>query len=78
MSRSAFFARFTSTVGIPPIEYLLTWRMALAKRLLRTRGLAIGQVAAEVGYGSVYTFRTAFTRHVGMPPLRYARVPETV
>jgi hypothetical protein len=29
---SAFFARFTSIVGIPPIEYLLTWRMAPAKR----------------------------------------------
>ncbi|MFS0772944.1 AraC family transcriptional regulator [Sphingomonas sp. 1P08PE] len=77
MSRSAFFARFTSTVGIPPIEYLLTWRMALAKRLLRTRGLAIGHVAAEVGYGSASTFSTAFTRHVGMPPMRYARVSET-
>lgn len=76
MSRSAFFARFTSTVGIPPIEYLLTWRMALAKRLLRTRGLTIGQVAAEVGYGSASTFSTAFTRQVGMPPMRYARVSE--
>jgi len=77
MSRSAFFARFTSTVGTPPIEYLLTWRMALAKRLLRTRDLAIGQIAERVGYGSASTFSTAFTRHVGMPPMRYARVPET-
>ncbi|WP_342657305.1 AraC family transcriptional regulator [Sphingomonas sp. NY01] len=77
MSRSAFFARFTSTIGIPPIEYLLTWRMALAKRLLRTRDLAIGQVAAEVGYGSASTFSTAFARHVGMPPMRFARVSDT-
>ena len=77
MSRSAFFARFTSTVGTPPIEYLLTWRMALAKRLLRTRDLAIGQIAAQVRYGSASTFSTAFTRHVGMPPMRYARVSET-
>ena len=74
MSRSAFFVRFTSTIGIPPIEYLLTWRMALAKRLLRTRDLAIGQIAAQVGYGSASTFSTAFTRHVGMPPMRFARV----
>lgn len=74
MSRSAFFARFNRIVGMPPMEYLLAWRMALAKRLLRTREFAIEQVAARVGYGSASTFSTAFTRHVGMPPARYSRV----
>jgi transcriptional regulator GlxA family with amidase domain len=73
MSRSAFFARFSRVVGLPPMEYLLAWRMALAKRLLRTRELAIEHVAVHVGYGSASTFSTAFTRHVGMPPMRYAR-----
>lgn len=73
MSRSAFFARFSRIVGMPPMEYLLAWRMALAKRLLRERGLAIERIAAQVGYGSASTFSTAFTRHVGMPPMRYAR-----
>jgi AraC-like DNA-binding protein len=73
MSRSAFFARFSRIVGLPPMEYLLAWRMAIAKRLLRTREFAIEHVAARVGYGSASTFSTAFTRHVGMPPARYAR-----
>lgn len=73
MSRSAFFARFSRIVGLPPMEYLFSWRMALAKRLLRTRELEIEHVAARVGYGSASTFSTAFTRHVGMPPMRYAR-----
>lgn len=73
MSRSAFFARFSRVVGLPPMEYLLAWRMALAKRLLRTRELTIEHVAAQVGYGSASTFSTAFARHVGVPPMRYAR-----
>ncbi|MFT3976310.1 MAG: AraC family transcriptional regulator [Sphingomonas bacterium] len=73
MSRSAFFARFSRIVGLPPMEYLLAWRMALAKRLLRSRDVAIEHVAAQVGYGSASTFSTAFTRHVGTPPMRYAR-----
>ncbi len=73
MSRSAFFARFSRIVGMQPMEYLLAWRMALAKRLLRTRELAIECIAAQVGYRSASTFSTAFTRHVGMPPMRYAR-----
>lgn len=74
MSRSAFFDRFTRTVGRRPMEYLLTWRMAVAKDLLRGRDMALDEVARRVGYGSASTFSTAFSRHVGQPPRRYARV----
>ena len=68
LSRSAFFERFTRTVGLPPMEYLLAWRMAVAKDLLRRRDLGIAEVAERVGYGSASTFSTAFSRHVGQPP----------
>ncbi|HVE52928.1 MAG TPA: AraC family transcriptional regulator [Ramlibacter sp.] len=73
LSRSAFFERFSRTVGVPPMEYLHAWRMALAKDLLRRRELALAEVAQRVGYGSASTFSTAFSRHVGQPPGRYAR-----
>jgi transcriptional regulator GlxA family with amidase domain len=73
LSRSAFFERFTRAVGLPPMEYLLAWRMAVAKDLLRREDLAIAEVAERVGYGSASTFSTAFSRHVGQPPGRYAR-----
>jgi AraC-like DNA-binding protein len=73
LSRSTFFERFTRTVGLPPMEYLLAWRMALAKDLLRREDLALIEVAERVGYGSASTFSTAFSRYVGQPPGRYAR-----
>ncbi|MGF9566226.1 AraC family transcriptional regulator [Neorhizobium sp. JUb45] len=73
LSRSAFFARFNRVVGLPPMEYLLAWRMALAKRLLRDRDMGMDDVAERVGYGSASTFSVAFARHAGMPPARYAR-----
>jgi len=72
LSRSAFFERFTRTVGLPPMEYLLAWRMAVAKDLLNRRDLGVAEVAERVGYGSASTFSTAFSRHVGQPPGRYA------
>lgn len=74
LSRSAFFARFNRIVGLPPMEYLLAWRMALAKKFLRERNLGIEQVAERVGYGSASTFSVAFARYAGMPPARYARL----
>jgi AraC-like DNA-binding protein len=73
LSRSAFFERFLRKVGLPPMEYLLAWRMAVAKDLLRREELDVGEVAERVGYGSASTFSTAFSRHVGQPPGRYAR-----
>lgn len=76
LSRSAFFTRFTRTLGLPPMEYLLTWRMALAKRLLRARELGMDEVAERVGYGSASAFSIAFARHTGVPPARYARTAD--
>ena len=73
MSRSAFFERFSRTVGATPMDYLLLWRMALAQRLLREGGLAVARVAERVGYSSASTFGAAFLRHVGISPARYAR-----
>jgi AraC-like DNA-binding protein len=73
LSRSAFFERFSRAVGMAPMSYLLAWRMALARRLLRDDALGVADVAERVGYSSASTFSVAFTRHVGQPPARYAR-----
>ncbi|MDX8534207.1 AraC family transcriptional regulator [Mesorhizobium sp. VK25A] len=73
LSRSAFFDRFRRAVGVAPMEYLLYWRMALAKDLLRRKTVGVAEVAERVGYGSASTFSTAFSRHVGLPPSAYAQ-----
>ena len=73
LSRSVFFDRFSSAVGLPPMEYLLGWRMALAKDLLRQQDISLAEVAERVGYSSASTFSTAFSRFVGKPPSRFAR-----
>jgi AraC-like DNA-binding protein len=78
LSRSAFFARFNRTVGLAPMEYVMAWRMAIAKRLLRENDLEITQIAERVGYSSASTFSVAFARHVGTSPARYGRGREVV
>ncbi|MBM7519688.1 AraC family transcriptional regulator [Nocardioides nitrophenolicus] len=73
LSRSAFFDRFTRQVGVPPMEYLMAWRMAVARDLLRHDDLGMAEVGRRVGYGSASAFSTAFTRYTGESPRRYAR-----
>jgi AraC-like DNA-binding protein len=72
MSRSVFFERFRKEVGVPPMEYLLSWRMALAKNMLRHANGGVKKVAETVGYGSASAFSVAFTRFVGVPPIEFA------
>jgi AraC-like DNA-binding protein len=72
MSRSVFARRFSETMGAAPVEYLLRWRMALAKdALLHSRG-TLDEIAAAVGYKSASAFSTAFSRRIGCPPSDYA------
>lgn len=73
LSRSSFFERFNRAVGVAPMEYLLTWRMALAKDMLRRDEARVAEIAQRVGYSSASTFSVAFTRHVGRSPTQYAR-----
>jgi AraC-like DNA-binding protein len=77
MSRSAFFDRFVRMVGVRPMAYLLAWRMAVAKNLLRNGGVALDEVARRIGYGSASTFSAAFSRYVGLPPGRFMRRSDT-
>ncbi|WP_047997185.1 AraC family transcriptional regulator [Puniceibacterium sp. IMCC21224] len=74
LSRSALFTRFVRVVGEPPISYLLTWRMTLAKKMLRSGQHGVADVSNKIGYGSVSAFSTAFTRHVGASPTGYMRM----
>lgn len=73
MSRSAFAARFTETLGCAPMEYLIRWRMALAKDALCRGGKSLERIAEEIGYESASAFSTAFRRREECSPGRFAR-----
>jgi AraC-like DNA-binding protein len=73
MSRSAFAARFAETVGCAPIEYLLRWRMAIAKDVLCRGGTTLDRLAEQIGYESGSAFSTAFRRRIGCAPGSFAR-----
>lgn len=73
LSRFAFFGRFSRAVGAVPKEHLLTWRMALAKNLLRQKEGGVAEIAEQVGCCSASAFSIALTRHVGLSQTQDAR-----
>jgi AraC-like DNA-binding protein len=71
LSRSAFAARFADTVGETPMDYVRTWRMREAARLLRDEEAPLDAVAERVGYASGAALSRAFKRVAGQPPGQY-------
>ena len=53
--------------------FLSTYRVDHAKRLLRTTGINISEIALESGYSSINTFNRVFKENVGMTPSEYRR-----
>ncbi|CAN7589966.1 helix-turn-helix transcriptional regulator [Pararhizobium sp. LjRoot238] len=71
MSRTTFTQRFKTLVGLPPLDYLMRWRMTVAGTELRKGDKSLSAVAESVGYASDTAFNSAFKRTIGQSPGRW-------
>jgi AraC-like DNA-binding protein len=71
LSRSTFVERFTSVTGMPPIRYLIYWRLQAAQLQLRETRRSVAQIAHSVGYDSEEAFSRAFKRELRVSPARW-------
>lgn len=72
MSRARFAVRFREITGETPADYLASWRVMLAQRLL-ARGRQLKHIAYDVGYGSASALSRAFVRKLGYSPSDWLR-----
>src|SRR6185369_7623743 len=73
LSRSSLHERFVQLIGVPPMQYLLQWRMQVASRMLLDTRSTVAAIALDVGYDSEAAFSRAFKRVVGKPPASWRR-----
>ena len=73
MSRTSFAVRFRESVGVPPLTYVLNWRMRLAERELSETNHSVADIAWSLGYGSESAFSNAFSRSSGLSPGRFRK-----
>ena len=77
MARIAMFSKFHFTrvfqrlTGTSPRRFLSAVRLQEAKRLLTSTELTVADISLRVGYHSVGTFSTRFTKSVGLSPTAY-------
>ena len=71
LSRAHFSREFRHAFGEPPHAYLMTRRLERAASLLRTTDRSVGEICLDVGWESVGSFTTSFTRTYGRSPTAY-------
>ncbi|SEF33345.1 AraC-type DNA-binding protein [Amycolatopsis pretoriensis] len=71
VSRFHFSRMFADATGVTPGRFLTAVRLFEAKRLLLTTSLNVSDIVCSVGYSSVGTFTSRFSRAVGMTPTQY-------
>ncbi|MFE9202414.1 helix-turn-helix domain-containing protein [Micromonospora sp. NPDC007230] len=79
MARAAMFSKFhftrifRHTTGVSPGRFLSALRLQRAKHLLVSTSWNVADISMYVGYNSVGTFSSRFTRSVGMSPTTYRK-----
>jgi AraC-like DNA-binding protein len=73
VSSRHFSRSFRRAFGETPHQYLLSRRLERARHLLRTTEHSVAEICLSVGFQSVGSFTTTFTRRVGVSPTTYRR-----
>ncbi len=71
VSKYHFARSFEATYGETPMRYLTRRRIERAQDLLRSANLTITEICMLVGFSSLGSFSTRFTRLVGETPSAY-------
>jgi AraC-like DNA-binding protein len=71
MSPSRFCREFKAAFDVTFVEYLASYRMEQAKRLLANPTMAVGDVAVAVGFSDPSYFTRVFKRQEGVAPSEY-------
>jgi AraC family transcriptional regulator of arabinose operon len=73
LSLSRFAHLFKAQMGMTPLAFVETQRLARARQLLEHTPLSIKEIAAEVGFASPFYFTLRFGRMFGISPTRFRR-----
>lgn len=73
INRSYLHSIFKKKLQMSPQEYLISYRLNIAKKLLEETELSMMDTAVQVGYHDPLTFSKAFKKRYSFPPTEYRK-----
>lgn len=74
MSPSSFYRSFRKTMGVSPIEYILSLRLTHARNLLESSDKNISEIAEESGFQDSNYFTRMFRKKFGISPRAFRKL----
>lgn len=74
ISKNTAIRYFNATIGMSPVDYLISFRINLACRLLKETSDKIARIAASVGYENTGYFCRLFKKQTGRSPGEFRRL----
>jgi AraC-like DNA-binding protein len=74
MSRTSFAVQFQKKMDMTPMQYVTSWRMEIAKRLLSNPANTLTDAAESAGYASDSAFSRVFKKETGMTPAGFRKL----
>ena len=73
MSVNWFIHNFKNVMKVPPMQYIVSLRIAAAKGYLENSGKNITEIANTVGYDNALYFSRLFRKYTGVTPSEYRK-----
>lgn len=74
MSRGALYTKIFELTGLPPVEFIRSYKLDRAAILLLKSDLTISQIAYEAGFATPHYFSRSFKDKFNMLPTEYRRI----
>ena len=73
MSRTSFAVLFQKKMVMTPMQYVTSWRIEIAKKLLSNPATTLTDAAEGAGYASDSAFSRVFKKETGLTPAGFKR-----
>lgn len=71
LSRSLFYRKLKSIVGMPPVDFIREIRVKRAAQLIKSNVYNFSQIAYMTGFNDSKYFSRCFKKHMGVTPSEY-------
>jgi len=78
LSKYHFCRIFKSHIGVSPMKFLMSMRIAKAKKLLKREDANISKVASSLGFNDLSSFTVQFKKITGTTPIKFRKSQEKI